>query len=153
MLLQWVSTLSAKRGDENMSLKAQCACKSVSIELANDPVRCFVCHCDYCQRLTGSFGSAVAIFREEDVVKISGEAVEFDPKMENWPGLKKYVCPDCYSNVHWTNPKAFPGMRLVSLGGLENPSSFKIDRTVQNQYRPTWCPKLHASEAHDAYPE
>ena len=135
-----------------MTLKAQCACKSVSIELAGNPIRCFVCHCDYCQRLTGSVGSAVAIFHEDDVVAMSGESLEFDPQMSNWPGLKKHICPKCYSNVHWTNPTAFPGMRLVSLGCLDNPSAFKLERTVQNQYRPDWCPQLDAAEAHDAYP-
>ena len=136
-----------------MSFRAQCACKSVSIELTSDPVRCFVCHCDYCQRLTGSFGSAVAIFREQDVLTMSGDAIEFDPEMPKWPGLKKSVCPKCYSNVHWVNPKAFPEMRLVSLGCLDNPSAFKLSRTVQNQYRPTWCPQLVAAEAFEAYPE
>ena len=135
-----------------MSLKAHCACKSVSIELAADPVRCFVCHCDYCQRLTGSFGSAVAMFRSSDVIAMSGDAIVFDPGMANWPSLRKHVCPACYSNVHWENPDAFPDMRLVSLGCFDNPSAFKIERTVQNQYRPDWCPQLDAAEAFDAYP-
>lgn len=84
---------------------------------------------------------------------MSGEAIEHDPKMDNWPGLKKHVCPDCYSNVHWVNPKAFPDMRLVSLGCLDNPSAFNLSRTVQNQYRSIWCPQLNAAEAFDRYPE
>ncbi|MGI9424712.1 MAG: GFA family protein [Hyphomicrobiaceae bacterium] len=136
-----------------MSLKAQCACKAVSIELANDPLRCFVCHCDYCQRMTGSVGNAVAVFRETDVVAMSGEVIELDPKMDKWPGLIRYVCPKCYSNVHWVNPKAYPGFRLVSLGCLDDPSAVKLASTVQNQHRPTWCPQLDATEAFDAYPE
>ena len=136
-----------------MSLRAQCACKTVSIELASDPVRCFVCHCDYCQRMTGSVGNAVALFREADVVAMSGEVIELDPQMAKWPGLRRYLCPRCYSNVHWVNPKAFPEMRLVSLGCLDDPSAFKLARTVQNQYRPIWCPQLDAPEAFEAYPQ
>jgi len=136
-----------------MSSTAQCACKNVSIELAGDPVRCFVCHCDYCQRMSGSVGNAVAVFWEKDVVSMSGDFLELDPKMEQWPGLRRYLCPDCYSNVHWVNPTAFPEMRLVSLGCLEHPSRFELARTVQNQYRPTWCPQLDADEAFEVYPE
>ena len=135
-----------------MAIKAQCACRNVSIELAGDPLRCFVCHCDYCQRLTGSVGSAVAIFREEDVLTAT-DSFELDPQMKNWPGLRKYLCPKCYSHVHWVNPKAFPGMRLVSLGCVDNPSAFKIVNTVQNQYRPEWCPQLDAANAFDRYPD
>ena len=75
-----------------MSFKAHCACKAVSIELARDPVRCFVCHCDYCQRMTGSVGNVVALFREADVVAMS-DALELDPQMDKWPGLRRYLCP------------------------------------------------------------
>ena len=136
-----------------MSLRAQCACKAVSIELADDPIRCFLCHCDYCQRMTGSVGNAVAVFRETDVVSLSGDYHELHAQMDNWPDVRRYLCPKCYSNVHWVNPKAFPGMRLVSLGCLDDPSAFKLTRTVQNQFRPTWCPQLDADETLDAYPE
>lgn len=136
-----------------MSLRARCACKATSIELSSDPVRCFVCHCDYCQRMTGSLGNAVAVFREADVAAVSGDYIELDAEMDNWPNVKRYICPKCYSNVHWVNPKAFPDMRLVSLGCLDDPSAFKLTRTVQNQYRPSWCPQLDADEALDAYPE
>ena len=135
-----------------MSSRAQCACKSMSIELASDPIRCLFCHCDYCQRMTGSLGNAIAVFRETDVVAMSGDVIELDPQMPDWPGVRRYFCPKCYSNVHWVNPKAFPGMRLVSLGCLDDPSAFKLGRTVQNQHRPTWCPQLDSSEAFEAYP-
>lgn len=134
-----------------MTLTAKCACKRVAIELSSDPVRCFVCHCDYCQRMTGSIGNAVALFSEASLVKVSGDFIELNPKMEKWPGLRRYLCPECYSNVHWVNPKAFPNMRLVSLGCLDDPSAFGLSRTVQNKFRPDWCPKLDAAEAFDAY--
>ena len=84
---------------------------------------------------------------------MSGDVLELDPQMAKWPGLRRYLCPKCYSNVHWVNPKAFPEMRLVSLGCFDDPSAFKIARTVQNQHRPTWCPQLDTPEALDAYPE
>lgn len=143
--------LFPQRRRKKLSFRAQCACKSVSIELASEPLRCFVCHCDYCQRMTGSVGNAVAVFPETDVVAMS-DALELDPRMDKWPGLKRYLCPECYSNVHWVNPKAYPGMRLVSLGCFDDPSAFKLTSTVQNQYRPTWCPRFDANSTFDAYP-
>jgi hypothetical protein len=135
-----------------MSVKAQCACKAVSIELSSEPIRTLFCHCDYCQRMTGSLGNAIAVFKETDIAAMSDIFLELDPEMADWPGVRKYLCPNCYSTVHWVNPKAFPEMRLVSLGCLENPSAFKLGRSVQNQYRPSWCSELDVDEAFDAYP-
>ena len=134
-----------------MPFRAQCACKRTSINLAADPVRCFVCHCDYCQRVTGSVGMAAAIFHEKDVVSIEGEFGVFAPDMPNFPGTKRYFCENCGGGLHWVNPTAFPGLRLVSLGCFDDPSRWGLTRTVQNQFRPKWCPQLHAAEVHDAY--
>ena len=134
-----------------MSFTAQCACKRVSITLVRDPVRCFVCHCDYCQRITGSVGVAAALFSESDVEEIAGEFREFDPQLANWPGTKRYNCVNCGAGVHWVNPVAFPSMRLVALGCNDDPSRWEIARVVQNQYRPKWCPALVAGEHHDVY--
>ena len=135
-----------------MAFEARCACQRVSIVLANDPIRCFVCHCDYCQRTTGSVGIAAAIFNNADVVAMEGEVLELDPELPKWPGARRYHCAKCGSAVHWVNPDAFPGMRLVSLGCFDDPSAWGLARTVQNQYRPEWCPQLVSPESFDEYP-
>ena len=135
-----------------MAFKARCACRSVSILLANDPIRCFVCHCDYCQRTTGSVGTAAAIFNNADVVAMEGEVLELNPELPKWPGARRYHCAKCGSGVHWVNPEAFPEMRLVSLGCFDDPSAWELARTVQNQYRPEWCPSLVSRESFDEYP-
>ena len=132
-----------------MAFEARCACRNVSIVLANDPIRCFMCHCDYCQRMTGSVGTAAAIFNEADVVSMEGEVLEFDPELSKWPKTRRSLCARCGSAVCWVNPDAFPDMRLVPLGCFDDPSAWGLARTVQNQYRPKWCPQLVSPEAFD----
>ncbi len=134
-----------------MPYRAECACKRTSITLAADPIRCFVCHCDYCQRSTGSVGVAAAVFNGDDVVSIDGEFCVFDPEIPKFPGTKRYFCANCGVALHWENPAAFSGLRLVSLGCFEDSSRWGLLRTVQNQFRPTWCPQLDAYEIHDVY--
>ena len=50
-----------------MEKTAQCACKNVTVIVSGDPQLCFACHCDYCQRATGSIGTFGAVFLEKDI--------------------------------------------------------------------------------------
>ncbi len=134
-----------------MPYRAECACKRTSITLAADPIRCFVCHCDYCQRLTRSVGVAAAVFNAHDVVSIEGEFCVFDSEIPKFPGTKRYFCANCGAALHRENPTAFSGLRMVALGCFEDSSRWGLRRTVQNQFRPAWCPPLDADEIHDVY--
>ena len=134
-----------------MSYRAQCACKEVSITVSNDPVRCFACHCDYCQRTTGSVGITAAVFREHDIVAIEGKFQVFT--LPQSPGTERHFCANCGCGLHWVNPNAFPEMRIVSLGCFDDPSAWDLSRTFQNQYRPVWCPQFQALESYEVYPD
>ena len=83
---------------------------------------------------------------------VVGEVLEFDPGLPKWPAARRYHCAKCGSAVYWVNPDAFPEMRLVSLGCFDDPSAWGLARTVQNQYRPDWCPRLVSSETYDEQP-
>lgn len=131
---------------------AQCACKKVSITLSGEPELCFACHCDYCQRLTGSVAVTAALFKEERVRSIDGDYSTFDPDLAEWPGCERYFCPNCASTVHWINPKAFPGMRLISIGCFADPGFKGPDFVVQTQYRHSWCTAFESPQSHEAFP-
>lgn len=102
--------------------------------------------------MTGSVGTAAAVFHDADVVAMEGEVLELDPGNPKWPRVRRYHCARCGSAVHWVNPDAFPEMRLVSLGCFDDPSAWGLTRTVQNRYRPRWCPELVSRESFDEYP-
>lgn len=85
-----------------------------------DPLRCFVWHCDDWQRLTGPVGVAAAVFNEDDLVSIDGEFSVFEPEIPKLPGTRRYICANCGAALHWQDPAAFPGLRLVALGRFED---------------------------------
>ena len=134
-----------------MEHTARCACRNVSITLGGEPELCFACHCDYCQRLTGSVALTAAVFNQQSVVSIQGDYSEFDPNLEEWPGCKRYFCPNCASTLHWINPGAFPGMRLVSIGCLSDPDFKGPDFVVQTQYRHKWCTAFDAPKSSEKF--
>lgn len=136
-----------------MKYKAQCACKNASITLSGEPELCFACHCDYCQRLTGSVALTAAVFNQDCVVSVQGDFSEFDPKLDDWPNCKRHFCPNCASTVHWTNPTTFPGMRLVSFGCFSDLNVNELDFVVQTQYRHKWCAAFAAQRSSDVFLE
>ena len=136
---------------EALKRTAECACKRVSITVSGEPERCFACHCDYCQRLTGSVAITAALFKQENVLSIDGDYAVFNPELEEYPDARRYFCPNCASTVHWINPQTFPGMRLVSIGSFSDPSFKGPDAVFQTQYRHTWCPAFDAPESFEAY--
>jgi hypothetical protein len=125
--------------DDNGNRVASCGCGQVRITVEGDPQNCWVCHCDYCQRATGSIGQLAAVYREEDVVSVEGETTTYGD-FPKYPGAEKYFCSRCGTGVHWINPAALPGMHMVAIGCFADPD-FPGPRTAaQTQYRHSWCP-------------
>lgn len=121
-----------------MNREAQCGCGNLKVVVSGDPQMSYACHCDYCQKSTGSIASFAAVYQEEDFVSIEGEASEFS-NFPNWPGAKKHFCSNCGTTVHWINPNAMPGMRMVSIGCFADPTFPNLTVQVQTKYRHAWC--------------
>ena len=51
-----------------MKRVATCGCGDVRITVNGDPQDCWVCHCDYCQRATGSIGQLAAVYAAPDLL-------------------------------------------------------------------------------------
>ena len=140
-----------------MERVARCGCGNVQITVKNEPQDCWVCHCDYCQRSTGTIGVFAAVFLEEDVVSIEGNTTKFDD-LPKWPGAERHFCSTCGTTVHWINPGSLPGKRLIAAGCFADPD-FSIPalpgptRSMQTQHRPDWCGDFSGAQSFKAYPE
>ena len=132
-----------------MNRIAQCACKNVEVSVAGDPERLIVCHCDYCQRTTGSIASFVAVYKEETILSVSGDTTIYE--LPKWPGSKKYFCSICGTTVHWTNPATFPGMHMIAAGCFADPNLRAPDTVTQTKYRHSWCADFAGAEHYEAY--
>lgn len=135
-----------------MERKAECGCGNVQVVVNGDPQIRFACHCDYCQKASGSLGTFGAVYKEEDFVSIKGETIVFDD-LPKWPGFEKHFCKKCGTTVHWINPTAFPGMRMVSIGCFSDPDFPGPEMVVQTQYRHKWCGSFDGASEHEAFPE
>lgn len=85
---------------------AKCHCGEVEITCYGDPDPIVMCHCELCQRRTGSLFHIAAWF-EKDKVKISGSTTEYT-RTTGDAGLPFTFnfCPKCGTSIWW--PPARP---------------------------------------------
>lgn len=133
-----------------MERKAQCGCGNLKLVVSGDPQMSFACHCDYCQQASGSIAVFGAVYREEDFISFEGDVSVFSD-FPKWPGAEKSFCPKCGTTVHWINPAAFPGMRMVAIGCFADPLFPAPELQVQTQYRHAWCGDFDGATVNKAF--
>jgi hypothetical protein len=86
---------------------AECACGRLQISVEREPLSVLTCHCDFCQRRTGSIFQVSAVFSDDDHVAVTGESsiyngLEIDGVGTSIGDEVSYsFCPTCGSTVFW----------------------------------------------------
>ena len=142
-----------------MIRKAQCACGRVSAVVNGDPTKVLMCHCDYCQRRTGSIFGVTCYFLHDQVLELNGETKVFS-KSANSIGIQYEFCPNCGTTVHWTYGEAmeaaYPGMskfRGFAVGCFVDKAFPAPSRELQRQYAHRWLPEVPRVETFDGFPD
>ena len=102
-----------------------CLCGAVRYRAHGEPLRTLVCHCRFCQKMTGSTSYAESMFPVE--------AVEIDGALGTYAHLSQtsgkavhlHFCPRCATVVTLTFDR-WPQYRAVSRGTLDDPDSVEI---------------------------
>ena len=137
---------------------AHCACGRVEIAVANEPLRVLTCHCDFCQKRTGSVFSVHAFFAEEQVVQIVGETKSYNGLEIDGVGatggfvVDYQFCATCGSTVFWA--LTFDGQREIGIavGNFVDPD-FPIPAVEYNTtLRHRWVPPVPAAVQFDTVP-
>jgi hypothetical protein len=103
-----------------------CLCGSVRFEARGEPLRTLVCHCKFCQRLTGSTSYAEAMYPIE-AVSMSGITPSSYGHRSEGSAMLVYAhfCPRCGSTVSLTFER-WPQYRAISRGAFDDPNSVSI---------------------------
>jgi hypothetical protein len=119
-----------------MHRTAQCCCGSLQARVSGDPVVVSMCHCEQCQRRTGSaFG--VAAYFKEDQVRVSGPSTVFVRDGQDGRKLTQHFCPRCGSTVYWF-ADIRPGHIGVALGTFFDPHFPPPVRSVWELSKHDW---------------
>lgn len=114
-----------------------------------------ICHCEFCQRRTGSVFQVSAVFSEDQKVSITGETKVYNGMEIN--GLRSAIgdeisyhfCPTCGSTVFWT----FEGRSHVAIavGNFANPDFPAPAIELHAPHRHRWVQPVPSAEQFEAF--
>jgi len=119
---------------------ATCTCQQLSVECSGDPELVSLCHCQDCQRRTGSAFGIAAFFRR-DKVRVAGKTSCFSRTSDNGFDFSFYFCPNCGGTVYWETTRK-PGMVAVAAGAFADRDFPAPTQSVFEESRAPW---LHLS--------
>ena len=113
-----------------------CACGSIRYQLLDRPMFVHCCHCDDCQRLTGSAFVLNAIIETRAIKLLNGNPVAVPVPRENG-SHDIYRCPKCKVAL-WSDYGHRPQIRFVRVGTLDNPRAFQPDIHIYTETKVPW---------------
>jgi hypothetical protein len=119
-----------------MEREGGCLCGKVRYKLITDPVVSRVCWCRTCQHFSGN-GTANAIFRT-DGMEVFGEMRVFTSESDSGNVIDRKFCPHCGSHL-FAESSARPGVTVVRLGTLDDPSSVRPTANIWVASAPAWA--------------
>ncbi len=114
----------------------RCLCGKVSYSIASEPLRMAQCHCDYCQRSSGTGHMSIAFF-PKDAITIKGETNSHTTDSDNEAEITRHFCPECGSRLFGTN-NTMTSIMGIAVGCIDDNSWFKPGAIVYNKRKPDW---------------
>lgn len=114
----------------SVNLEGGCLCGAVRFHVNQAPLRTLVCHCTFCQRVTGSSFYAESLFPIEAVEFNAGVVRKYE-HISDGSGKTVFVefCPTCGTTIGLTFER-LPDLRAVSRGCYDNPNAVDITSNI-----------------------
>lgn len=124
-----------------------CLCSSLRFRTTGAPRFFAVCHCRYCQKVTGSaFNMEVAFLKEN--VAFSGEVREFEHRSPAHNRImRSHFCPNCGVTVGLSFER-FPAVQAILAGTYDDPAWIPFDKHI---FSASALPWMAYSDAMDIY--
>ncbi len=97
-----------------------CLCGKVRYEVPREMKTAAKCHCQMCQKSTGSSAMTAAVYANEDV-KVTGDSKSFTYTSDGGRPVTNTFCPNCGSSIIMLSP-ALAGLTLIRAGTLDDSS-------------------------------
>ena len=137
--------------EDLQTYSGRCLCGGVQYQVRGTPRIVAHCHCDDCQRLTGSGHSTGAMF-SVDRFQISGNLGEYELTSDADSRVTRVFCPTCGSPIYGRNT-AMPGFLTVSLGTLDDSSDFEPEVVIFARNRKPWDTMDESVETFETQPK
>ena len=111
-------------------LEGGCLCGKVRFRATEPPMRTLVCHCTFCQKVTGSSSYAESMFPMQAVSFNSGAMSTYE-HLSDGSHKKVFVhfCPHCGTTVSLTFER-WPDIRGISRGCYDDPNAVAVSSHI-----------------------
>jgi hypothetical protein len=116
--------------------RGSCCCGQLAVVARGEPVRISMCHCQACQRRTGSVFGAQARFPAGQV-ETSGRSNVYVRTADSGNTITSHFCPDCGSTVYYRLQVA-PDTIAVVVGAFAAPAFPAPRVSVYDEQRHPW---------------
>ena len=118
------------------NLSGGCACGSIRYQLLAQPMFVHCCHCDDCQRSTGSAFVLNAIIETHAIKVLRGKPVAVPVPRKNG-SHDIHRCAKCQTAV-WSDYGNKPNIRFVRVGTLDKPGALEPDVHIYTHTKAKW---------------
>jgi hypothetical protein len=112
-----------------MDIKGGCLCGGVRYAATVEQAVAHVCHCRDCQRFTGTAFTTLVVLPKE-AVRIEGAMRTFSSAGGSGHPVLRYFCPECGSSLGEELPIRRPGLLILNVGTLDDPSQVTPTREI-----------------------
>lgn len=128
-----------------------CHCGAVRYLAKGRPVVVAHCHCEDCQRLSGTGHTTGAMF-EAASFQLTGQIAEYSLIANNGNRVTRVFCPNCASPIFGRN-SGTEGYLTISLGTFDDSSVFQPQVAIFARNRKPWDKMDSALPIFEAQPD
>jgi hypothetical protein len=131
-------------------LEGGCACGQMRYRMTSGPLFVHCCHCNDCQRQTGSAFVLNALIETDRVTRISGEVAEYRMPTDSGRPHDVARCTGCGTAV-WSRYGGLKVLTFVRAGTLDEPSALPPDVHIYTRSKLPWITLPSGVPAFEAY--
>lgn len=120
-------------------LEGGCLCGKVRY-VAGSSLATAICHCTHCQKASGSAFSLNMLVPDADFA-LTGVTKSYEDRGDSGKPLYRHFCPNCGSSL-FSQAESLPGVKILKLGTLDDPSSVKPGVQLYCDSRQSWVPPM-----------
>jgi hypothetical protein len=113
-----------------------CLCGEVRYRVEGEPVSARICWCRDCQHLASN-GTVNAIF-PTPAIEITGKVGAFTKTAQSGNAVLRRFCERCGTHL-FSDSSGRPGLTVVRVGTLDDPSSIKPSGNIWAASAPAWA--------------
>jgi orotidine-5'-phosphate decarboxylase len=128
--------LAGMRAANGAERTGGCLCGKVRYRLAGEPVIARICWCRDCQHISSN-GTVNAIF-PTSAMELAGSPAEYTRTADSGNQVRRRFCPSCGCHL-FADSTGRPGLTVVRVGTMDNPSSVKPSANIWSASAPAWA--------------